>query len=73
MPRDIRNLEDELPREIGIDSLLKAIAYTSRTTTPVSNIVPGHIGEMVFVSTTKQFFIAVGTLNTDWQAINAAT
>lgn len=73
MPRDIKLLEDELPPDIGRDALLMAIAYTSRANTPVGNVTPRQVGEFVFVTATKQMFISVGLLNTDWQAMVEAS
>lgn len=73
MPRDVRNLEDELPPDIGFDKLLLAVGFTTIASTPVASLVPKAIGEMVFVTGTKQFFIAVGPLNTNWSAMNDAS
>lgn len=62
-------LQEILGRSFMVDPqgrAYKALGFISGAVTPVSAVVPDHIGQMYFDTVTKFWYVAFGTTNTDW-------
>lgn len=56
-----------LPPEPGMEELAAAVGYIEYAGSPIGNVTPDFVGQVLFDTTNSQWYVAYGTTSSSWR------